>query len=154
MTWTETGDIIRTVAALFAVFGGLLALFTFHRATRTRRAEWLASLHEKFFETDRYHRIREVLDYRHEPEYTELAQAVAAGVHHKLADDLHRYLNFFELLGSLRTLKQVSDREILALFEYDLTMLRQHQFILDALAPQGYEHLPALLARLPARRLG
>jgi hypothetical protein len=154
VTWALAGEIVRTTAAVLAIVGALVALATFRRAARTRRAEWLASLHEKFFETERHRRIRRVLDYRPEPEYTQVRQAVASGQHHDLADELYGYLNFFELLGSLRALRQISDREIVALFEYDLALLRQHPFILDALAPQGFEHLAALLSRLPLKRLG
>jgi hypothetical protein len=54
---------------IFGVLGGAFALWTFRHTNRTRRAEWLASLHEQFFETDRYVKVRRVLDYAVEPEY-------------------------------------------------------------------------------------
>jgi hypothetical protein len=143
--WSVAAEIIKAVAGLVAVLGASLAYFTYRRSVRTKRAEWLASLHEKFFETDRYARIRRILDYRQEPEYSELAAAVGASGYHALADDLYRYLNFFELLASLRQLRQISDEEIVGLFDYDLRLLKQHRFIVDALRPQGFERLSALL---------
>lgn len=155
MDWTQVSQIVTTMAGGAAVIAGFSAAFTYRRATRARRAEWLASLHEKFFETDRYSRVRKALDYRPEPQYTALAGAIAAEADHELADELYRYLNFFEFLGSLEELGQISRKEIYALFEYDLRMINKHPFILAALSPQGFERLPRLLpstGALPASR--
>ncbi|HWC73032.1 MAG TPA: hypothetical protein VG454_03770 [Gemmatimonadales bacterium] len=142
MDWTQSAEIATKVAAATAV---LLAYLQYRRSVRTRRAEWLSSLHEKFFESGRYEEIRQVLDYSDEPSYVALESAVRQGTFNPLANELYRYLNFFELLASLRRLGQISDKEILALFEYDLRMITRHGFIIDALAPQGFERLPELL---------
>ena len=154
MNWTQITQIIGTIAASVALLTALTAVFTYRRSVRTRRAEWLVSLHEKFFETERYATIRRVLDYREEPLYTELSSAIANGKSHPLAEELYRYLNFFELLAELQHLKQISKREIAALFDYDLRALPDHQFIVDVLAPQGFERLDDLLRAqlLPRRR--
>lgn len=142
MNWQLAADI---TTALVAVVGGSSAYVTYRRSVRTKRAEWLASLHEKFFETERYARVRRVLDYQEEPLYTQLAQAVSAGAYLPLADEFYRYLNFFELMASLRQLGEISNDEILGLFEYDLRLLTKHRFVLDALPAQGFERLPQLL---------
>jgi hypothetical protein len=151
MNWPLAADI---TTALVAVVAAPVAYITYRRSVRTKRAEWLASLHETFFETERYAHVRRVLDYQEEPLYTELAQAVAAGTYLPLADEFYRYLNFFELMASLRELREISDEEILGLFEYDLRLLTKHRFILDALPVQGFERLPKLLqqTRLIASR--
>ncbi|MGH7718544.1 MAG: hypothetical protein ACREON_06845 [Gemmatimonadaceae bacterium] len=145
MDWSILAEIIKVLAGIVAVFGAPLAYVTYRRSVRTKRAEWLVSLHEKFFETDRYAQIRRILDYRPEPEYAELVRAVAVGAHHPLVDELYRYLNFFELLASLRQLGQISDEEIVGLFDYDLRLLKHHPFILETLVPQGFERLSELL---------
>lgn len=146
---TDLLAILKIAGALVAVLGFPFAIFTYHRSARTKRAEWLSSLHEKFFESDRYANIRQILDYRVEPGYSELAEAVMAERHHPLADDLYRYLNFFELLAGLRQLKQISDDEIHGLFDYDLKLIRQHEFIVKTLKPQGFERLDELLGTKP-----
>ena len=140
---------LKALGGIVAVLGFPIAVFTYYRTGRTKRAEWLSSLHEKFFETDRYSHVRSVLDYRSEPEYSALAAAVTAETHHPLADELYRYLNFFELLAGLRELKQISDKEIKGLFDYDLKLIREHKFIVDVLKPQGFERLDALLKTGP-----
>jgi hypothetical protein len=145
MVWNDISELLKALGGLIAVLGFPLALRTYRRSVKTRRAEWLASLHEKAFESDRYREIRRVLDYHPEPEYAELLQAVTAQTHHVLADELYRYLNFFEFLASLRGLGQISDEEILGLFEYDLRLVKQHEFIMNVLRPQGFERLADLL---------
>ena len=124
--WQLAANIATALAGTAALLGGPFAYFTYRRSVRTRRAEWLASLHEKFFEGDRYANIRRVLDYRPEPEYSSLVSAVTTGTHAQLADELYRYLNFFELLSGLRELGEISDKEIVGLFDYDLRMLTTH----------------------------
>jgi hypothetical protein len=147
--WSSFADIVKTTAGIVGILGVPAAFLTYRRSVRTRRADWLVSLHEKFFETDRYARIRRVLDYNQEPDYSALAQAVKEQKHHPLADEFYRYLNFFELLASLRKLGQISDEEIIGLFDYDLRMIAQHQFVVDALRPQGFERLADLLRTGP-----
>ncbi len=149
MDWSTLTEAIKIVAGIVGILGVPAAYVTYRRSVRTRRADWLVSLHEKFFETDRYAQVRRVLDYREEPHYSGLAQAVTAQQYHPLADELYRYLNFFELLASLRKLGQISDEEIIGLFEYDLRMIAQQQFVIDALRPQGFERLSDLI-RTPA----
>lgn len=142
MNWQLAADI---TTALVAGVGAPFAYITYRRSVRTKRAEWLASLHETFFETQRYAHVRRMLDYQEEPLFTELAQAVAAGTYLPLADEFYRYLNFFELMASLRELGEISNDEILGLFEYDLKLLAKHRFALDALPAQGFERLAQLL---------
>jgi hypothetical protein len=149
MDLSALAEFIRTFAGVVGILGIPAAYFTYRRSVRTRRAEWLVSLHEKFFETDRYARIRRVLDYREEPDYSDLIQAVREQKHQPLADEFYRYLNFFELLASLRKLRQISDDEIVGLFDYDLHMIATHEFVVAALRPQGFERLADLIQRPP-----
>jgi len=146
MTWAILAEVLNALGALSAGLRFPFALMTYARSVRTRRAEWLASLHEKFFESDRYREIRRVLDYRPEPEYADLIKAITSQSHHALADELYRYLNFFEFLAGLRGLGQISDEEIIGLFDYDLRLITQHDFIMSTLRPQGFERLADLLA--------
>jgi hypothetical protein len=152
MNWSVAGDVVRTVAAVGAITGGIIALLQFRRANRTRRAEWLASLHEQFFERGRYSRVRRALDYRADPDYSTLKAAVGGEAPHEIADELYRYLNFFEFMAGLGQLGQVSRREIQILFDYDLGMLRQHGFVMALLEPQGFEQLHELLGSLESGR--
>jgi hypothetical protein len=149
MPWSAIAEVLKALGGIVALLGVPLAYFTYLRSVRTKRAEWLASLHEKFFETDRYARIRRVLDYREQPTYDQLAAAVLAGTQHPLADELWRYLNFFEFLAGLRQLGQISDSEIVRLFDYDLKLIKGKEFIRAALEPEGFDGLAQLLRTVP-----
>ena len=145
MSWSNLATVLATLVTLF---GAGVAIVNYRRAVLTRRAEWLSSLHERFFETERYAQVRRILDYHDEPAYSELHHAVAAHEHSPVVDEFFRYLNFFELLARLHELGQISNDEIIALFEYDLRLIASHPFILETLNTQGFEHLPQLLKKI------
>lgn len=145
MDWSLLANMATVVTGIVAVVGSIAAIVTYYRSVRTKRAEWLASLHEKFFELGRYAHVRRVLDYVEEPSYSGLASAVADGKHHPLADEFFRYLNFFEFLASLRDLDEIKKEEIIALFEYDLRLIQTRPFVVDVLEREGFERLPKLL---------
>lgn len=142
-------DIATSVAGFLALIAAPIAIWNYRKSVQTRRAEWLSSLHEKFFETPRYSEIRRILDYKPEPEYAELQQAVRGEVHLPITDEFYRYLNFFELLASLKKLNEITDDEITALFQYDLELIAKHKFIGHALKSQGFERLLKLLESRP-----
>ena len=149
--WAVTLELLKAAGGFIAVGGFLMALYTFRQSVRTKRAEWLASLHKDFFESGRYVNVRRILDYKPEPEYSELRSAVVNGTYSAATDELHRYLNFFEFLAGLRKLNQISDDEIIGLFDYDLSLIREHDYIAQSLESQGYERLNALIASTRTR---
>jgi len=145
MNLPQAIEIAKGIASLVAIVGLPITYLTYRRGERTRRADLLISLHVRFFETELFSRVRRVLDYRQEPDYTRLVDAVASEAYHPLADELFRYLNFFELLASLQSLKQLRRAEILKLFEYDLSLIKERPFVMAALPTQGFEQLLNLL---------
>jgi hypothetical protein len=63
---------------------------------RTNRAEWLSTLHAKFFESTNYKNIRHILDYQPE-EFHTLRDCVAKGGSDQLVEAFVDYLNFSTL---------------------------------------------------------
>jgi hypothetical protein len=55
-------------------------------------------------------------------------------------------------VASLWKLKQLSQREILMVFEYYLRLIHDHQFIFHFVREQGFESLTELLEQLPKRK--
>ena len=45
-------------------------------------------------------------------------------------------------------LRQISDEEILRLFDYDLGLIKNREFIQNALGPEGFDGLAQLLETL------
>ena len=140
--WLGLWPYLRDVAA-----GGAagFALYTYHRSQRQRRAEWLDSLYVRFYEQPPYKRMRRLLDYGTQPDLTQLCTAVESGIETDACEELVNYLNFFEFLGSLKALGQISDREMDMLFEYYIRQLNDHPFVVTFVEAHGFENLAALL---------
>lgn len=146
--WLKTGTEIVAVAA--AVF----AYFQFRSNVRTRRAEWLLSLYERFYERSTFHEIRKILDSPPRPslEYQRLESDIESGTDGPHVEALNNYLNFFEFVAALQKRGALSQGEILDLFDYYLRNLRRTSFLLRYIRAQGFEGLTRLLDALEGSR--
>lgn len=134
------------VLKLSAIIGGALAILTFWRTANVRRAEWLSSLHTKFFETSTYKEIRRVLDSSEaDPGLSSLRAAIVADETSGLVESFVDYLNFFEFVATLRRLGQLKPKEIQMLFHYYLRLLCRHDFARNYIRTQDFEGLESLL---------
>jgi hypothetical protein len=129
-----------------ALVGGALAILTFWRTAKVRRAEWLSSLHTKFFEGSGYKEIRRILDGNDtDPDFSQLRSSIAARQSTSLVDAFDDYLNFFEFVATLRKLRQLKPREISMMFDYYLRLLCKHDFVRSYIRTYGFEELEALI---------
>jgi hypothetical protein len=71
-------DLVRVVLQLVGIIAPIVALVTYHRNARIKRAEWLSSLHAKFFESANYKTVRHIIDYA-PPRLETLREAVEHG---------------------------------------------------------------------------
>jgi hypothetical protein len=143
---------LRIVLDVSALVAGAIAVVTFWKNARLKRAEWLYNLHAKFFESASYKRMRRVVDYEPKPEFGNLRAALTSGGDETIAEDFVDYLNFFEFIASLWRLKQLSIKEIAMVFEYYVLRLRDHDFIMHFIATEGFENLDLLIAELGEHR--
>jgi hypothetical protein len=120
--------------------GILIAWNTFRQNAKLKRAEWLKSLFEKFYESDHYKEIRWKIDNG------SIQQDIETDT--ELEEKLVDYLNFFEFIASLWKLKQLTRREVLMLFEYYLKIIRDSTYLSGYLKKYGFENLAALLSEL------
>ena len=144
-------SILRLALQLVAIVAPLAALLTYRKNAKTKRAEWLSTLHAKFFEATTYKRIRSIIDYE-PPELATLRECISNGDYNELAELFVDYLNFFEFIASLWRLKQLKTKEVAMSFEYYLDNLVRHKFITDFIAAHGFENLRSLLDALASRR--
>jgi len=150
--WLEiikAGSAIVGVASVLV--GGVFGLRTYRRNLKLKRAEWLEKLHAKFFESANYKRIRRILDYQSEPDFSNLQTCNR----HKAADDelcesFVDYLNFFEFIASLWRLGQLEKQEVLMLFRYYFELLRKRDFAWQFICERDFENLKALVDEIPA----
>ena len=138
-------DTLKTILNVSALIGAALAVVTFWRNLRLRRAEWLYNLHAKFYETETYKQIRRALDYQSEPQFNELRKAIVEGGNLDLTEKFVDYLNFFEFIATLWKLRQLTSREISMIFEYYILLLKERDFALEFIRKNGFENLSELI---------
>jgi hypothetical protein len=134
------GEILKVIAAMLGAAAALWGIYVYFTNSRLRRAEWLSSLYDKFYERSELKAVREILD-------CEGGQSVAID---KLVSEeppeLSDYLNFFEFVAVLRKSRQLTQEEIEDLFHYYLDCLENCQAVRAYIAKKGYEQLDRLLA--------
>ncbi len=144
-------DLVKVILQLVGIVASIMALVTYRRNARIKRAEWLSSLHGKFFESANYKRIRHILDYE-PPELATLREGVEQGGSDELVESFVDYLNFFEFIASLWKLDQLRLNEVAMLFRYYLENLTSHSFITSFIRDNGFENLEELLEKLSGNR--
>lgn len=129
-------SIIEVTALFVGVAGAIVALVTYRNNSKRERAKWAVQLFEKFYEADRYLKVREALDSRETTaEIHELVDSESA--------EFTDYLNFFEMVAFLAKSRQLSVSEILGLFQYYLGCLKRHTIVMVYVNAKsnGFEHL-------------
>jgi hypothetical protein len=64
----------------------------------------------------------------------------------ELREELDDYLNFFEFIASLEKMKQLTLDQVKMVFEYYISRITKHEFLLDYISDQGFENLNTLLS--------
>ncbi|HTD54090.1 MAG TPA: hypothetical protein VK670_01815 [Silvibacterium sp.] len=138
--WKDVAAIASSVVTALGFMGGTITLcvgvLTYRRNSRAERAKWAGQLFEKFYEADRYKKIRQKLDCgADDPAVAELVAQEGSG--------FTDYLNFFELVTFLARSEQLSRSDVLSLFKYYLDCLRQHPTVMKYVRDKskGFEQL-------------
>jgi hypothetical protein len=140
--WAGLKDMTTLVVAIVAAS---VALVTYRRNAKTKRAEFLTSLHKSFFVEETYKKTREVLD-DDSPSGEATREAMVAEQPAAFTD----FLNFFELIAYFRTLGAYTEDDVKALLGYYLRLLKRSRCIYRYICDRknDFEHLQALLGRL------
>jgi len=140
------GELLKNIPAWVGAAAGVWGIWVYFRNSRLRRAEWLSSLYEKFFERTELKSIREALDCEGNQ-----SAAIDKLVSEEPAE-FTDYLNFFEFVAVLRKARQLTQQEIEDLFCYYLDCLENSKQVRDYISRKGYERLDALLCNRAKRR--
>jgi hypothetical protein len=134
-------ETIKTVATIVAAAAAVWGIYVYFSNSRLRRAEWLASLYEKFYERSDLKEVREMLD----------CEGGTSSDIDKLINDQPQeftdYLNFFEFVAVLEKSRQLTKEEIEDLFCYYLDCLEKCGDVRNYIAAKGYEQLDRLLRK-------
>jgi acyl carrier protein len=142
--WIQAGFYFLTVIGIW------LSWKTFSANQRIRRAEWLRSLFEKFYESQNYKEVRRWLDFEDllQKELGNDITHIRNDEEHLKEEKLADYLNFFEFIAALEKLKQLSLTEIKLLFAYYLEKIKQTAVCVDYIQAGNYRNLSNLLERI------
>ncbi len=101
----------------------------------------MKELYEKFYERPELKTVRDVLDGDDKQRISEMVE--------KESKEFTDYLNFFEFLAYLSESKQITEKEMLGLFDYYLRNLQQNQQVLNYIndRTKGFEKLRKVVAK-------
>lgn len=141
-------DAAQTISYVVGIIVAILAICTYRSNAQRERARWAVQLYEKFFEADQYKPVRESLDIEPTSAKKEDIEAVAALVRDEPAA-FTDYLNFFEMVALLAETKQLSQPDVVKLFDYYLGCLKRHPDVLRYVQnkDKGFEQLSRLLGK-------
>ena len=132
-------DIAKAVqmgSYIAGVFAAFWAVMVYQSNSRRERARWAESLYSRFFEREDLKHVRDLLDCNSgDPQVSELVTTETSS--------WTDYLNFFEFMAYLQTSKQLSGRDVQALFGYYLECLKRHREVVAYIRnkEKGYEYL-------------
>jgi hypothetical protein len=130
--------IVLIASSCVAIIGAIWALLVYSRNRRLEQSKWASDLYEKFYETDRHKKIRDLLDSDDDDEISLLVR--------KESSEFTDYLNFFEQVAVFTKSKQLDKDDVEALLGYYFSCLEK-KIVRDYIDDQSksYERLKSYL---------
>lgn len=129
----------QTAYYVVGIIAALWALVVYRRNRRLEQAKWLSTFYEKFYESDKYKEVRNLLD-------SQATEEIRVKVERE-ESDFTDYLNFFEHVAIFARAKQLRIDDVEASFCYYLDCLKFHESVREYIndANKGYENLKSYL---------
>lgn len=138
-------DWADVISKAVVAIGVVIAAINYRYQTKTKRAEWLKNLFEKFYEQKEFKEVRKWVESGEIEKKINLDERVSED-EEKFSD----YLNFFEFIATLESEGQLKLNDVTNLFEYYLKKLKSSPICMSWIERKdyGYEKLRALLKKL------
>ena len=130
---------VQLFSYIFSIVAIIIALITYNSNKKLKRAEWLKSLFEKFYENQNYKSARKWLDFG------EIELELSNDNDHIKEEQVSDFLNFFEFLATLEKENQITHTEIEHIFAYYLTKIKESDFCKKYIDAYKFENLKKLL---------
>jgi hypothetical protein len=133
---------VKVIGSIVALSTAGFAVFTYFKNSRTKAAEFLLTLHKTFFVDSTYQAMKTLLDCDGAEEEAKLKAAVDVET-----PEFTDFLNFFELVAYLDSIKTLDRADTEALLGYYLNRLREKGPVWAYIrkSSHGFEHLRRLL---------
>jgi len=135
---------IDILAKVIASIGVLIVVLNYRNQVRIKRAEWLKSLFEKFFENQLYKEARGWLDYDELGEKLSINNDLEKRNNEEKFTD---FLNFFEFIGVLHFRGELTMKEVNEVFDYYLKKIKNEENCRVWINKYGFEKLNKLLLK-------
>jgi hypothetical protein len=141
----NTKDWVDSIAKVFTGLGVFVAAWNYRTQSRIRKAEWLRSLHEKFYENSNYKEVRRWLDSGSLSSKIDSNEFDTTENDEKFTD----FLNFFEFIATLEKKHELKKEDIYSMFEYYLKKLKNDMKAAEWIQKSnyGFENLRDLLIK-------
>lgn len=153
----QTKLIVEILFYIISSIAFIITVFTYTNSIKIKKAEWLSSLSEKFYQNNHYKDIRRILDYPEKnPDFDKLKLAINRVINNEyildskeisLLEEFVNFLNFFELMGTLEQLGQLKYNEIRLMFDYYLQLLKSMDNVESFLKHEGFKFTLSLTNR-------
>lgn len=134
------------ISKAVAAIGIVIAALNYRNQTKTKRAEWLRTLFEKFYENESYKDVRRWIESGEINKKTDLDDNKVTEEEEKFTD----YLNFFEFIATLESEGQLKMKDVANLFDYYLRKLKTSASCIKWInrSDYGFEKLKTLLKKI------
>lgn len=136
------------ITAIATITIAIVAWIELSKNRKTKHAEFLTDLYERFYLNDNFKSVREKTDKPKDNPFTKEDFDSDMRADKDFEQKFSDYLNFFQFIISLKKLSQLDDGEINMMFRYYLYKLKESEFIMDYLKEYKYslllEHLRCL----------
>lgn len=138
-------DWADVIAKMIAATGVVIGALSYRQQARTKRAEWLKALFEKFYEKEEFKEVRRWIESGEIDAKINLDPTVSLE-EEKVTD----YFNFFELIATLESNNQLRISDVKNLFEYYLNKIKSSDKCMSWVSNSnyGFEKLRNLLDKI------
>jgi hypothetical protein len=142
MTLETAVKVAQIASYLIGSTAAIWAALVYRENARRERAKWAESLFNLFYIKTDLKRVRNLID-------CELDNKTVEELVESDAPEWTDYLNFFEFVEYLKVSKQLSEKDVQALFGYYLLCLNRHRVIIEYIEKDenGFDYLKNFLKR-------
>ena len=138
-------DWLDSIAKILGGLGFIVAAISYRSQQRIKKAEWLKSLYEKFFENSTYKEVRVWLDYGYLHDRLTIGDP---GIIQANEERFTDFLNFFEFIGVLHARAHLSLDQVYDVFDYYLKKIKSDPDCQSWIEKYGFEKLKTLLQKV------
>jgi hypothetical protein len=150
------GQLLSGLGAAVIAWMAILARANYRRQVSLEQMKWLQQLYDSFYNSDRYKRVRQLIDFDDAGTLLQLLRKSditsreLRPAERDQIDQFSDYLNFFEWVGYLVKDRQITFKHVNTMFKYYLVRLIQvdkNQELRKYIKSHGYEELHSFLNR-------